>query len=988
MKTGNKVMRKVKGAWVAVALFGLMGVAVVQGQAEQPVEGTTPEVSEEATAEFKEQLLTVKYDVTNWTALSESTIKDNIIKQIELGLDDYVIEWGDTFSTIVAILNLSEDETYNLILANNLEDVDYIYVGDSLKGVFEAFVAEYPELGLTLANNQVAGVDFTAPVTKEANKDVTLPVVVAPVEESAPVESKPVVSKPVESKPEVSKPEETKPEESKPEETKPEESKPVESKPVESKPVEEAPEVPVTPEQPEEPGKETPVTPEEPGEGVPTTPEVPVTPEEPGEEVPTTPEVPVTPEEPGEETPVTPELPEGDTVIKSRKKLETIREVLSTEGIFDGYDSEEVIEGEISVEEEVRNWEAETEGEWTTETTKETVIETRIEYVPETRIELVPHTRIEQQEQEVEIGVDEEGNPITEIQLVDVEVVDMVEEVVEEEVEREVEKPVYKPGPLQLYNLLLTNTRQTFDKIFIYDSTVSDGVEIVEQEGVDGVTSDQFLTVTQDGVIVDEQEDSFVSSILQPQITRIGTQRLLAEKIVLNEHTVEEFAIIERATNDLYTDETEIAQAGINGITTHVKEQVKLADGSIESEVITKTNKLDTVDQIVLVGTKPIHSTSTTHEREELDVEVKEVFVNSEEAYTKVISEGTPKVLEHTYTINYEKGIQVSSVLAGTKVISEGTPKVIEVGLANVENRTRTEVEGINFNTVKRDSNKLAKGETKVVQAGQKGETTIVFNETYVDGVLADTTEVSRTVTKEAVDEVVEVGTGIETSKERSVDTPIKYTTKVIKDDTLYIGDTVIQQQGKDGYVRETFKDNYVDGKLVNSVSLGKTTTNTTEHIIREGTKQRPAELSEAVLAEVRLHFMDMVNEERASLGLNTLTTKDTLREGTQIRAEEIQEKFSHTRPDGTSFYTVFGIPEGINSTYGENIAQNATNMLYNESSEKLARKMFQQFKNSPGHYSNMLDDRYVTHNFELTQASNGQGSSYVLYYGAHIFSR
>lgn len=174
---------------------------------------------------------------------------------------------------------------------------------------------------------------------------------------------------------------------------------------------------------------------------------------------------------------------------------------------------------------------------------------------------------------------------------------------------------------------------------------------------------------------------------------------------------------------------------------------------------------------------------------------------------------------------------------------------------------------------------------------------------------------------------------------------------------------------------------------MVSSESLGKTTTNPTEHIIREGTKQRPVELSEAVLAEVRLHFMDMVNEERASLGLDTLTTNDTLREGTQIRAEEIQDTFTHTRPDGTSFYTVFGLSEGMNTTYGENIAQNFTNIQHKESSEELARKMFQQFKDSTGHYMNMINSRYVTHNFELTQAEFMPGSSYVLYYGAHIFT-
>ena len=957
-------MRKVKGIWVAVALFGVvaLGADIAQATIVSDTaiayvlrsDATSFEGKVDLAKEVADESKKAFEGVTiSWSPNTLDQVKAEIARQKELGLAAYVIQWGDTLSIIAEIIGTDVD---TLAAANGIGDKDFILVGDLLINVLDA------EINLAIA-----------PVTSES--------VESPVETAKPIETKPVASRPEEKKPVEVKPVASKPAETvKQEETKPvEEANPIEEAPKEIKPVEEdkseeTPKLPVE-EPTEEPIKETPVTPEQP--------------EEPVKETPTTPEQPENPEESE-----TPELPAGDKIVKERKWLEKFIEVVSTEGIFDGYDSEEVIEGEISVEEEVRNWEVETEGEWTTETTTETVIETRIELVPETRIELIPHTRIEQQEVEIIVGTDEEGNPISEIQYVNVEVVEMVEEEitemveveVQEELEIEVVNDVYIPGPLQHYNVVLNNTRQTFDKIFIYDSTVKEGVEIVEQEGVDGVTSDQVLTVTQDGVVVDVQEGSLVASILRPQITRIGTQRQIAEKVVLNEHHIQEFAIIERETGDLYTDETEIAQAGINGITTHVKEQVKLADGSIESEVITQTNKLDTVDQIVLVGTKPIHTTSTAHEREELDVEVKEVFVNSEEAYTKVISEGTPKVLEHTYTINYEKGIQVSSVLAGTKVISEGTPKVIEVGLANVENRTRTEVEGINFNTITRESNKLAKGEKKVIQAGQKGETTIVFNETYVDGVLTSTSEVSRTVTKQAIDEIVEVGTGIETSKERSVDTPIKYTTKVVKDDTLYIGDTVIQQQGKDGYVRETFKDNYVDGKLVNSVSLGKTTTNPTEHIIREGTKQRPAELSEAVLAEVRLHFMDMVNEERASLGLNTLTTNDTLREGTQIRAEEIQEKFSHTRPDGTQYYTVFGLPEGFNPTYGENIAQNFTNIKHNESSEELARKMFQQFKDSPGHYRNMLNDGYVTHNFELTQVEDAPGSSYVLYYGAHIF--
>ena len=62
MKTGNKVMRKVKGMWVAVALFGLLG-AVVPSQVVSAANGEV--------LEYQEQLKAKDYKVESWVELTD-----------------------------------------------------------------------------------------------------------------------------------------------------------------------------------------------------------------------------------------------------------------------------------------------------------------------------------------------------------------------------------------------------------------------------------------------------------------------------------------------------------------------------------------------------------------------------------------------------------------------------------------------------------------------------------------------------------------------------------------------------------------------------------------------------------------------------------------------------------------------------------------------------------------------------------------------------
>lgn len=89
-----------------------------------------------------------------------------------------------------------------------------------------------------------------------------------------------------------------------------------------------------------------------------------------------------------------------------------------------------------------------------------------------------------------------------------------------------------------------------------------------------------------------------------------------------------------------------------------------------------------------------------------------------------------------------------------------------------------------------------------------------------------------------------------------------------------------------------------------------------------------------------------LVNEERAKAGLSLLTLDPELSANAMVRAQEIIEKFDHTRPDGSSFSTAITIPW---RTVGENIA-------YGQSSPEA---VMNAWMNSSGHRANILQANF-----------------------------
>ena len=86
-----------------------------------------------------------------------------------------------------------------------------------------------------------------------------------------------------------------------------------------------------------------------------------------------------------------------------------------------------------------------------------------------------------------------------------------------------------------------------------------------------------------------------------------------------------------------------------------------------------------------------------------------------------------------------------------------------------------------------------------------------------------------------------------------------------------------------------------------------------------------------------------LVNEERAKQGLSTLRVSDELTRAACVRAGEIVQTFSHTRPNGASWSTVSG------AAYGENIAKG----------QNSAEKVIASWMTSQGHRENILHGSY-----------------------------
>ena len=117
---------------------------------------------------------------------------------------------------------------------------------------------------------------------------------------------------------------------------------------------------------------------------------------------------------------------------------------------------------------------------------------------------------------------------------------------------------------------------------------------------------------------------------------------------------------------------------------------------------------------------------------------------------------------------------------------------------------------------------------------------------------------------------------------------------------------------------------------------------------------------------------LDLVNAERANIGESPVSLSSALMNFAEIRANEIETYFSHTRPDGTYYYSI--IDDTYPSSYvGENIAAGVSS----------PEEVMELWMNSQGHRANILRKSHT----ELGVGFYYDPNSYYKYYWVQHFA-
>ena len=172
-------------------------------------------------------------------------------------------------------------------------------------------------------------------------------------------------------------------------------------------------------------------------------------------------------------------------------------------------------------------------------------------------------------------------------------------------------------------------------------------------------------------------------------------------------------------------------------------------------------------------------------------------------------------------------------------------------------------------------------------------------------------------------------------------------------------------------YQVTTYSDGTVDKKLLSSYKSMDTS----------GYNATAADLKEEATKLVDSNWskynevLGYVNTYRSEKGVSALTLDRELSIAATVRSLEMAytDNVSHTRPNGKDCFTIFtdlGISRG--STWGENIAGGYSS----------PKAVAEGWKNSPGHYANMIKSEYSKIGIGMAQLS---GTTYGTYW-AQLF--
>ena len=120
------------------------------------------------------------------------------------------------------------------------------------------------------------------------------------------------------------------------------------------------------------------------------------------------------------------------------------------------------------------------------------------------------------------------------------------------------------------------------------------------------------------------------------------------------------------------------------------------------------------------------------------------------------------------------------------------------------------------------------------------------------------------------------------------------------------------------------------------------------------------------------MEVVKLVNIERTKRGIHPLSISNKLFAAAAVRANELAQKFSHTRPNGSSYLTAVQNVGYPSSYVGENIASGQISPI----------AVMESWMNSPGHRAAILNPNYTEIGVGVNYEDGYYGISWVQLFG------
>ena len=325
----------------------------------------------------------------------------------------------------------------------------------------------------------------------------------------------------------------------------------------------------------------------------------------------------------------------------------------------------------------------------------------------------------------------------------------------------------------------------------------------------------------------------------QPQ-PKITTQDLTVKEPILYGSSTEQNSALPKGTR-----KTKVQ--GVNG-EKEVVYTITYTDGK-ETGRVKKSETVikPAVDEVIEEGTGAVITTKEETKTEEVDFQVKEVPNPAlPEGVRNVTTPGKKGVRTIVETVTYTDGKETGRVVKSDEITTPAVDEVVEVGtkkgvVTTTEEVVEKEVIKHGSSTVQNPA--LPKGTRNTKVQGVDGEKEVTYTVTKADGVQVSKVKKSETVTKPAVDEVIEEGTGpVITTKEETKTEEVDFQVKEVPNPALPEGVRNVTTSGKKGVRTIVYTVTYADGVETGRVEKSNTiTTPAVDEVVEVGTKKATA---------------------------------------------------------------------------------------------------------------------------------------------------